>query len=187
VVVPVPPLAACAQPVVVDEVDARTPSRMRFAASCPGAGGWRREVVVRATVSAKIVVAAADVPANRPLRDDDVTLARRDVTAARDTFSDPAAIDGMSSRRTLRAGEIVRRTQLVAPTLVRRGDAVRIVARSGGIEVTVSGEALDAGARDDVIRVRNASTGTVIRARVRDTGAVEPADTVSPMSDHSRD
>jgi hypothetical protein len=31
---------------------------------------------------------------------------------------------------------------------------VRIVVRNGGIEVTVSGEAI--GARDDVIRVRNA-------------------------------
>ena len=53
VVKPYQPLAACAQPVAVDEVDARTPSRMRFAATCPGADGWKRELVARARCCAR--------------------------------------------------------------------------------------------------------------------------------------
>jgi flagella basal body P-ring formation protein FlgA len=187
VVKPYPPLAACAQPVAVDEVDARAPSRMRFSATCPGADGWKRELVARATVTAKVVVAAVDVPANKPLQPEDVTVDRRDVTATRDTLADAAAVEGLSSRRTLRAGEVLRKTFLVAPTLVKRGDAVRIVAHQGNIEVTVPGEALDTGAQGDTVRVRNVTTGTVIRARVIAAGAVEPADAVRPMPDHSRD
>jgi flagella basal body P-ring formation protein FlgA len=187
VVKPYPPLPACAQPVSVDEVDARMPSRMRFAAACPGADGWRREIVARATITAKVVVAAVDVPANKPLQPDDVTLDRRDITATRDTLPDTAAAEGLSSRRSLRAGDVLRKTFLVAPTLVKRGDAVRIVAHQGNIEVTVAGEALDAGAQGELVRVRNATTGTVIRARVIAAGAVEPADAVRPMPDHSRD
>jgi len=173
-----PALPACAGKLAVDDVDTRSASRMRFEAVCTGADGWRREVVVRASVSARVLVAAVDVPANRPLRDADVTLERRDVTATRDTLSDPQALDGMASRRALRQGDLLRRSALVAPTLVKRGDAVRIVARQGGIEVTVPGEALDAGARDETIRVRNTTTGTVIRARVSAAGVVEPADAV---------
>jgi flagella basal body P-ring formation protein FlgA len=187
VVKPYQPLAACAQPVAVDEVDARTPSRMRFAATCPGADGWKRELVARATITAKVVVAAVDTPANRPLQAEDVTLDRRDVTAVHDALSDPAAVEGLSSRRSLRAGDVLRKTFLVAPTLVKRGDAVRIVARQGNIEVTVPGEALDTGAQGDTVRVRNTTTGAVIRARVIAAGAVEPADTMRPMPDHSRD
>jgi flagella basal body P-ring formation protein FlgA len=187
VVKPYPPLAACAEPVDVDEVDARAPSRMRFSATCPGAGGWRREVVVRASVSAKVVVAAVDVAANKPLQADDVTLERRDVTATRDMLSDPAAVEGLSCRRSLRAGELVRKAFLVAPTLVKRGDAVRIVAHQGNIEVTVPGEALDTGAQGDTVRVRNTTTGAVIRARVTAAGAVEPADAMHSTTDHSRD
>jgi flagella basal body P-ring formation protein FlgA len=179
-----PALPACAGRLAVDDVDTRSASRMRFAATCSGAEGWRREVVVRASVSARVLVAAADVPANRPLRDADVTLERRDVTAAHDTLSDPQAIDGMASRRALRQGDVLHRGALVAPTLVKRGDAVRIVARQGGIEVTVPGEALDAGARDEAIRVRNTTTGTVIRARVSGAGVVEPVEIEGAASGH---
>jgi flagella basal body P-ring formation protein FlgA len=44
------------------------------------------------------------------------------------------------------------------------------------VEVSMAGEALDPGALGEVIRVRNATSGTVIRARVVDAGVVEPAD-----------
>ncbi len=71
-------------------------------------------------------------------------------------------------------GDIVRRSLLHAPTLVRRGDAVNIVAQHEQILVTMAGEALDAGARGDIVRVRNAGSGKVIRARVIDAGEVEP-------------
>jgi flagella basal body P-ring formation protein FlgA len=64
---------------------------------------------------------------------------------------------------------------LVAPTLVKRGDAVRIVARSDQIEVSMAGEALDGGGRGSTIRVKNAS-GITIRARVTEMGQVEPAE-----------
>jgi flagella basal body P-ring formation protein FlgA len=40
----------------------------------------------------------------------------------------------------------------------------------------MAGEALDNGTRGAVVRVRNASSGSVIRARVRDMGVVEPVD-----------
>jgi len=180
-------LPACAGALAVDDLDVRSASRMRFAVVCTGVQPWRQEVVVRAAVTARVLVAAADVQANRPLRDEDVALERRDVTAARDTLSDPQAVAGMASRRALRQGDLLHRNALVAPTLVKRGDAVRIVAREGGIEVTVPGEALEAGARDETIRVRNTTTGTVIRARVTAAGAVEPADGVRATSDHSPD
>jgi flagella basal body P-ring formation protein FlgA len=48
----------------------------------------------------------------------------------------------------------------------------------------MAGEALDAGARGDTVRVRNAS-GTVIRARVTGAATVEPVSapvTASPPS-----
>ena len=66
-------------------------------------------------------------------------------------------------------------TLLASPTLVKRGEAVRIVARNEQVEVSMAGEALDAGARGSLVRVRNAS-GTIIRAKVTGAGTVQPAD-----------
>ncbi|MQA19908.1 flagellar basal body P-ring formation protein FlgA [Rugamonas sp. FT103W] len=176
------PLAACRQAVTVDAVDTRLPSRMRFAAVCAGADGWRYEFVVRAQISARIAVVASDVPSGKVLTDEDVLLERHDISGIADSVSDPQDVVGMSGKRALRSGEVLRMNLLTAPTVVKRGDAVRIVARREQIEVSMAGEALDSGARGTLVRVRNAN-GTVIRARVTGAATVEPVD--MPVSTNS--
>jgi flagella basal body P-ring formation protein FlgA len=102
-----------------------------------------------------------------------VLLERHDITGMPDSFPDLAAVQDLATRRTIRAGDVLRQNMLVAPTLVKRGDAVRIVAKKDQIEVSMAGEALDGGGRGAAVRVKNAS-GVVIRARVTDQGQVEP-------------
>lgn len=167
------PLAACAQAVTVHGADTRLPSRMRFIATCNAGSGWRYEFIVRAQVSARIAVMASELAAGKILADEDVLLERHDISGVADSISDPADAVGMSGKRTLRAGEIVRKGLLSSPTMVKRGEPVRIVARQEQIEVSMAGEALDAGARGDTVRVRNAN-GTVLRARVTGAATVEP-------------
>jgi len=170
------PVPACRQAVLIESVDTRTPSRMRFAAVCRAADSWRIEYVVRAHVSAKVAVAVATVPAGKPLAATDLIAERHDVTAMPDTVADPEAAIGMASRRALRAGDVLRQSLLAAPVLVRRGDAVSIVVRKAQIEISMAGEAMEAGTRDALVRVRNVSTGNIIRARVAAPGMVEPVD-----------
>jgi len=173
------PLPSCPQSVTVETADVRSFSRMRFVVVCESQPGWRYDFVVRARVSAKVAVAANDLMPGKFLSPSDVLLERHDITATPDAFSDLTAIEGMSARRTLRAGDVLRPNMLVAPPLVKRGDQVRIVARREQIEVSMSGEAMDTGARGALVRVKNAS-GTVIRARVTEVGTVEPADLPLP-------
>jgi flagella basal body P-ring formation protein FlgA len=173
------PLPSCPAAVTVETVDARSPSRMRFVAVCGASPGWRYEFVVRAKISAKVVIAATDLMPGKFLSPSDVLLERHDISGIPDSFSDLTAIEGMSTRRSVRAGDVLRQNMLVAPPLVKRGEQVRIVARREQIEVSMSGEALDTGARGASVRVRN-SSGTIIRARVTDAGTVEPADLPLP-------
>lgn len=167
------PLAACAQAPTVQGADTRLPSRMRFVVTCGGAGGWRYEFIVRAQVSARIAVVASDLPSGKVLADEDLLLERHDISTISDSIGDPQEAVGMAGKRALRAGEVLRKGLLSAPTLVKRGEPVRIVARHEQIEVSMAGEALDAGGRGDAVRVRNAN-GTVIRARVTGAATVEP-------------
>lgn len=167
------PLTACAGPVTAQGADTRLPSRMRFVAVCAGSEGWRYEFIVRAQVSARIAVMANDLPPGKVLADEDVLLERHDISSVADSIADPQEAVGMSGKRALRAGEVLRRAVLMAPTLVKRGEPVRIVARQQQIEVSMAGEALDSGGRGDAVRVRNAN-GTVIRARVAGAGTVVP-------------
>lgn len=170
------PAPACKGEASIEAIDTRQPARMRFVARCPDGKGWRHDFVVRARVSALVAVTAAPVAANRALSEADVTLERRDITNVSDPIGRPEAAVGQSSRRSLRAGEVLRASQLVAPIAVKRGDAVVMTARQDGIEVSMAGEALDAGARGAVVRVRNSASGQVVRMRVLGAGAVQPLD-----------
>jgi flagella basal body P-ring formation protein FlgA len=166
----------CVQNVVIEALDTRSPQRMRFLARCNDTPGWRYEYIVRARVTAMVAIAAAPVAANEALTDAQVTIERRDISNIADPISSPAEAVGQMSRRMLRPGDILRSGQLSSPVLVKRGDAVLMVARRDGIEVSAAGEALDAGARGAVIRVRNAGSGQVVRMRVAGQGTVEPID-----------
>jgi len=174
----VPPRAApaCSGPVEVDVLDTRQPTRMRFAVRCPGAGASRQEYIVRARITASVVVAATPIAANEVLTDSHVTVGQRDITSITDPVISPIDAVGQTSRRLLRAGDVLRNSSLSAPVLVKRGDAVVMIARQDGIEVSTAGEALDTGAKGALVRVRNASSGQVVRMRVAAPGMVERAD-----------
>jgi flagella basal body P-ring formation protein FlgA len=164
----------CAQNVAIEALDTRSPQRMRFLARCNDTPGWRYEYIVRARVTAMVAIAAAPVSANEALLDSQVTIERRDISNIADPISSPAEAVGQMSRRMLRPGDILRSGQLSSPVLVKRGDAVVMIARREGIEVSTAGEALDAGARGAVVRVRNAGSGQIVRMRVAGQGTVEP-------------
>ncbi|HEY1228833.1 MAG TPA: flagellar basal body P-ring formation chaperone FlgA [Ramlibacter sp.] len=164
----------CVQNVVVEALDTRFPQRMRFLARCNDTPGWRYEYIVRARVTAMVAIAAAPVAPNEALTDAQVTIERRDISNIADPISSPEEAVGQMSRRMLRPGDILRSGQLSSPVLVKRGDAVLMLARREGIEVSTAGEALDAGARGAVVRVRNAASGQVVRMRVAGPGTVEP-------------
>lgn len=168
------PMPPCAKPLTVDALDTRTLARLVFAVVCPEPAGWQREWSVRATVSAMVTVATRDVPANRALTQDDVAIERRRITDLAGAVSIPEDAIGQSSNRSLRSGQALHARWLAAPLLVRRGDSVTIVARNGGIEVQAAGEALEPGRQNQVVRVRNSNSGKIIRARVLDSGVVEP-------------
>jgi len=170
------PMPACAARVEIEPAAGRSAQRMRFVAVCPGSNGWRYEMLARGSITAQVAVTSVPVTANTPLQSGDVTLARRDVTMVPDSIASLPGAIGLSSRRSLRAGEVLRQGQLAAPMLIKRGSAVNIVARKEQVEVSMAGEALDPGALGEVIRVRNATSGTVIRARGVDAGVVEPAE-----------
>lgn len=170
----------CAAPVTLEAVDTRTPARMRFAVLCSGnaagTGGWRYEYVLRGAVSALVAVTAAPVAAGQMLAPEDVALERRDVSTVTDSINSLEAATGQASRRSLRAGELLRQGQLSAPLLVKRGEAVLMVARHEHVEISTAGEALDAGALGALVRVRNVANGRVVRMRVSGAGTVEPVE-----------
>ena len=71
-------------------------------------------------------------------------LEQRDVTSLNDAIGAPESAVGQTSRRSLRAGEVLRQGQLASPVLVKRGAPVNIVARKEQVQVSMDGVAMDA-------------------------------------------
>jgi len=150
--------------------------RLHVVARCADGRTPPQDYLLRATLSAEVLVVLRGVAPGQPLADADVELQRRDISTMPDAGASVAVVAEMVPRATLRAGQVLQQRLLQAQLLVRRGDAVRIVASRDGIEVQAAGEALDSGARGVAVKVRNTASGRVIAARVVDAGVVEPAE-----------
>lgn len=90
-----------------------------------------------------------------------------------DRISDPSQLEGMISRQSLGANQVLRYSALEAPMVVERGQVVSLVVRRGAIMVTDRAEAMAAGRAGDWVMVRSVSTQKVLRAQVRADGALE--------------
>lgn len=84
----------------------------------------------------------------------------------------PEAWVGQVAARPLLAGQALRQSMVRPPQLFRAGAQVRVVAQGPGYVVTSAGQALNAGAAGQSVRVRM-DNGRVIGGTVADDGTVD--------------
>ncbi|MER2606638.1 MAG: flagellar basal body P-ring formation chaperone FlgA [Siculibacillus sp.] len=89
------------------------------------------------------------------------------------SLADPREIVGHQARRSLRAGQPVSIGDFARPNVVGRGDTVTIVFRTGSLQVTGRGQALQAGAMGEMISVLNPQSKRTVHATVAGPGRVE--------------
>jgi flagella basal body P-ring formation protein FlgA len=89
------------------------------------------------TVEAAVLT--RDVDRNDILKASDVTIERRPAIEAGRSPAGRTEAVGMQTRRSLRAGQVLRTADLVKPDLVRRDHPVTITYRTTGITLTFSG------------------------------------------------
>ncbi|MPV70250.1 flagellar basal body P-ring formation chaperone FlgA [Burkholderia sp. BE17] len=167
---------ACDEPYDIVATDTKALTRMRFSVRCRGES--RATVyLVKARIDTPMLVAATALAPGQTLGEADFRRDVRDFALTPDALTDPATAVGRMLRRAVKAGQVIHARMLKGVEAIRRGQAVQIEANTGPVHVSVPGTAMQNGAIDDVIRVKNASTGKVITARVTGTGTVEPVGT----------
>lgn len=87
----------------------------------------------------------------------------------------PDLVIGMELTRAVTAGSWVDPRMVGEKAVIRRGQEVAIVARGRGMVIRMDGKALDDGRLDELIKVKNLSSGKDLEARVRSAGEVEVA------------
>ncbi len=118
------------------------------------------------------VVARGEVAAGQPLRAEALGTGEQDLAAIPDLLLSPDQAAGYRARRTLRAGQPLRRSLLRGGSAVAHGQPLRIVATGQGFQIAIAGTALEDGGVGDSVRIRNTSTGKTTRARVLAPGVV---------------
>ena len=79
---------------------------------------------------------------------------------------------GMTPKRAIIPGKLLKLNDLQAPIIVERGDLVTMIFDNGGMRLTAKGKALENGARGDLVRVSNASSSRTVEALVTATREV---------------
>lgn len=167
-------LAACDQPlraIISDQAQAR--SRMTVPVQCPQAGGWTVRVPVRLKLFRNVLVSTHALLRGDGIGAADVRSEERDVTRLGYGYIENfQQIAGRSLSRAVARGSVLTPGTLGGRRMVRAGDHVQVLARLDGIEVRADGVALGSGDNGARLRVRNASSGRVVDARVSAPGVV---------------
>jgi len=170
-------LAPCDQPLDARLGGSGLPiGRVTVRVSCAGSSPWSVFVPAQVRLYRPVVVANRSLLRDSRLGERDVSLAERDVSAlAQGYLTSLDEVLGNKLTRPLQPDQVVTPNQLELAEVVRKGDQLVIVARSGAISVRMPGEAMADGAPGRQIAVRNLRSGRVVKARVVGAGQVEVA------------
>lgn len=161
-------LPLCSLP--LSAVPAR-PGTVEIACSAPA---WRLYVPVRVRRSVPVLVARRVIAPNTAIGPDDVGVELRQVAGlTAPGLGDPASAVGRLARRMLTPGTVVTARDLAEPPVLRRGDAVTLIARGERIEVRVEGRALGTAAIGERVSVQNLGSRRIVQARALGPGQAE--------------
>ncbi len=121
----------------------------------------------------QVPVAARDLDRGETLGDEDiswVSMSQGDV--ASNAVSEEDALVGLQAKHNIRAGQTLRKFDVKRPIAVPRGKLVTILWSARAMNLTVQGQALEAGGVGEIIKVANTKSKTTVMAEVIDATTV---------------
>ncbi len=158
------------------ESPAQPLGRVTVRVRCAGSGPWTVFVPATVRLHRDVVVMVRPLKRESVIGAGDVALRERDVGTLKQGFiTDLEQAVGMKLLRPTVLDQVLTPQHLEQAELIRKGDHVVIIARSGSLSVRMPGEALSKGGFAEQIRVRNLNSKRVVKARVTAPGQVEVA------------
>jgi flagella basal body P-ring formation protein FlgA len=164
-------MRACAAPLAVT-ITGILPYE-QAAAHCD-APPWTLYVAVTIDAHMAVVVAARPITAGQTLDSDDVALRDEPISlyAGRSVFYHPEDAVGGVAVMSLPLGTILTESNVQQPIVVQAGQSITVDARSGGVDISITGTAEEPGHVGDTILVTNPSSGRRFPAVVTRSGAL---------------
>lgn len=165
-------LSVCEQPLIASMNQTQRPiGRINVKVECLGAAPWTKYVPVSIKVFEKVVVTTRPIARGETLSAADLSMVDTDVSLLRYSYLQaPELAIGMEARRSMSSNTTIVQEALVAPTLVKRGDAVVLSAKAGTVEIRQQGVAMQSGELGKRINVRNTNSDQIVQAVVTGLG-----------------
>lgn len=132
------------------------------------------ELPFRIKKTEEVIVAKRDIMPNEVLTYDDVLLEKVEVSNVNDIITDYTQINNKILKRRVKAGDIIRKSFLDNPKIIKRGQLVTLKVISGTVSITTTGTVLQDGATGDIVRVRRVDdyNNSVFEGKVSENGEV---------------
>lgn len=129
---------------------------------------------VKIGVETDAIIVQKPIDRNQTIEKDDVTIVSMDMAdLPSNIISRLEDAVGKKALRVINPKEVLRADIIEEPPMVRRNDVVSIVAESGSIRITATGEVKESGCRGARIKVVNLSSNKEVIARVMDSKMVQ--------------
>jgi flagella basal body P-ring formation protein FlgA len=127
----------------------------------------------RLEVFAEVVVAKNSLRRHQIVEEKDVHLVNRNITQqAADVATDLGEVLGKRVTLSVNTQEVLRKSMVEVPPLVKRGDRVTLVVENVHFKITCMGEVKEEGRGGDRIKVTNISSKREVYGRVLDSQTV---------------
>ncbi|WP_456398038.1 flagellar basal body P-ring formation chaperone FlgA [Desulfurobacterium sp.] len=130
-------------------------------------------VNVRVANLRPVVVAAHDILSKSLIRAGDLKVKKVAESRASLGFNSISDVVGKRAKRFIRAGSIIKPSDIMPDYVVFKNAPVKVIYVSGNIRIEMLAQALQNGALGDIIKVKNISTGKKLLCKVIGNGVVE--------------
>lgn len=125
-------------------------------------------------IYAWVVVAKNYLPKHHVIKESDVHLVYRNISKyPADVITNIKEVIGQRTSLHLNAWEVLRKSMVEIPPLVKKGDYVTLLAENGGFRITTIGEVKEEGRQGEIVKVLNISSKKEIYGRVLDKETVQ--------------
>jgi flagella basal body P-ring formation protein FlgA len=148
-----------------------SPGQQSLLVAAESGGKEQARLWIRADVRVfeDVVVSSQALASQEIVRDGDVRLERREVSGlhARPFYRIDDVV-GQQVARAIQVNETLTQKKLERPAVMRRGNAVTLLYDTGALRVETPGIAEENGRINELIQVKNSSSGKLLRGKVLD-------------------
>ena len=152
----------------------KTTGNTTLTVKCPAPVSWRIHLPVRIDLYDDVLVTRAPILRGQPLQTDQVKRRKTNTSLLQQGyFKDPAELQNMQAKQSLKTGTVLTTANLAARKLVTSGQRITMILDIQGLQVKTTGVALQSAALGELIKVRNPQSNRVVEGVVSGAGQVK--------------